>query len=416
MPKKSVSDHWDDIFFEYSILDHVQSDGFFKISADQIKKHKEPRLMTKFDHSKNRPKIFKDHNLSILPIDNGEYIIGPFELYKSLDDKTVKPKVMQLPDFYETIDIENIYSETNALNVAEISGMITDLAKEDVKQTIAGRMRANQFGFKVNTKEKPFEINVGKPQIEIDGGYESSNKIIVIEAKNSEPDDFIIRQLYYPYRYWKMKVNKEIIPVFFTYKNGIYTFYIYEFEELENYNSIRLKEKLSYTIKFNQNNYLSIDSVKPYKESSLIPFPQADAFNRVIDLILTLYKSPRNNTEITKLFNFTTRQTNYYVAAANYLGFIQDSYPYSLSSLGHDLASLNIVERNKKLILAILSHQVFSEAYNLYLKNMEIPKSRVLAELLVAQTNIKLNATAYRRASTIRGWLTWIINSGIEIN
>lgn len=416
MPKKSVSDHWEDIFSEHYILDHIQRDGYFKITADQIKKHKEPRLMTKFDHSKTRPRIFKENNLAILPIDNGEYIIGPFELYKSLDDKVVEPTVMELHDFYETIDIENIYSETNALNVAEISGMITDLAKEDVKQTIAGRMRANQFGFKVNALDKPFEINVEKPQIEIDGGYESSNKIIVIEAKNSEPDDFIIRQLYYPYRYWKFKVDKEIVPVFFTYKNGIYTFYVYEFEDIENYNSIRLKEKLSYTIKFNENNHLSLDPVKPQKESNLIPFPQADAFNRVIDLIFTLYKSPKNNNQIAELFNFTTRQTNYYVAAAKYLGLIDDSYPYSLSRIGYDIATLNIADRNKKLIALILSHQVFYEAYKLYLKRKKIPQNKDLAELLVAHTKIKLNATAYRRASTIRGWLTWIINSGIEIN
>lgn len=416
MVKKSVSDYWDDIFIELNVLNHVKKNGYFKISANQIKRYKEPRLMTKFDHSKYRPKIFKDYQLSILPIDNGQYIIGPFELYKKLDAKAVEPKVMQLLDFYESIDVKNIYSETNALNVAEISGMITDIAKEDVKQTIAGRMRANQFGFKVNSLEEPFNINVKKPQIEIDGGYESSSKIIVIEAKNSEPDDFIIRQLYYPYRFWKMKVNKEVVPVFFTYKNGIYTFYIYEFCELENYNSIRLKDKLSYTIRFSNNHKLSLASIKPVKECNIVPFPQADAFNRVIDLILLLLEVPRESAEITNLFSFSKRQTNYYVAAARYLGLIKKGHPYKLTNTGIELAKLNLVERNRRLISIILNHQVFYEAFNLYLSNGALPQKKELAELLVVHTKIDLNATAFRRASTIRGWLTWIINSGIEIH
>jgi len=108
MKKKSVSDHWDDIFSSLNILEIIRTNGFFKISANQIRIHKEPRLMTKFDHSKNRPLIFKKNNLSILPIDNGEYIIGHFDLYQKLDDSTTIPKKMTLPDFFETIDIKNV--------------------------------------------------------------------------------------------------------------------------------------------------------------------------------------------------------------------------------------------------------------------------------------------------------------------
>ena len=55
------------------------------------------------------------------------------------------------------------------------------------------------------------------------------------------PEDFIIRQLYYPYRHWKTKITKEIIPIFFTYDNGIYNIFIYKFDDLNNYNSIKLK-------------------------------------------------------------------------------------------------------------------------------------------------------------------------------
>ena len=33
--------------------------------------------------------------------------------------------------------------------------------------------------------------------------------MVLIEAKNQQPEDFIIRQLYYPYKYWNDKVKKE---------------------------------------------------------------------------------------------------------------------------------------------------------------------------------------------------------------
>jgi hypothetical protein len=327
----------------------------------------------------------------------------------------VEPKKITLNDSFESIDFENIYSENNALNVADISGMIADLAKEDVKQTIAGRMRAKQFEFNVRNEEGFFPISVQRPQIEIDGGYESINKLIVIEAKNLEPDDFIIRQLYYPYRYWKMKVNKEIVPVFLTYKNGIYTFYIYEFVDLNNYNSIRLKEKLSYTITFNKSNKVEFDSIEVKDTNNEVQFPQADAFNRIIDLISALAETPKSTDQITELFEFTSRQSSYYTSAARYLGLINEKSPHELTELGREISSLNILDRNKKLVRLILSHKPFYETFKLFLKNRSIPNKDILISILLKETNIESESTLFRRASTLKGWLTWIINSGIEI-
>ena len=37
------------------------------------------------------------------------------------------------------------------------------------------------------------------------------------------------------------KIKKEIIPIFFTYDNGIYNIFVYSFEDINDYNSIKLK-------------------------------------------------------------------------------------------------------------------------------------------------------------------------------
>ena len=117
---------------------------------------------------------------------------------------------MQLPTFIETIDPDNIYSESNALNVASLSGMFKDAFNEDLYETIQGKMRTNSFEFNIYANDIENSIKVNGAGIEIDGGYESRTKVVLVEAKNSMPDDFVIRQLYYPYRHWKDKVLKEI--------------------------------------------------------------------------------------------------------------------------------------------------------------------------------------------------------------
>lgn len=84
MAKKTVAQLWEEIFEKYNILDKINENGMFKITADQIREFKEPRLMAKFDYSKQLPSIFKDNGLGILPIKNGEYVIGKFNLFEKL--------------------------------------------------------------------------------------------------------------------------------------------------------------------------------------------------------------------------------------------------------------------------------------------------------------------------------------------
>ena len=84
--KKTVAELWEDIFNDFDILNKISEKGYFKISADQIRVYKEPRLMAKFDFSRQLPKIFKDNNLGILPVKNGEYIIGKFNLFETISN------------------------------------------------------------------------------------------------------------------------------------------------------------------------------------------------------------------------------------------------------------------------------------------------------------------------------------------
>ena len=59
---------WKILFEKYTILEHIEADGAFTISASAIKEFREPRLMTKFDHWVNLPTIFQENNLSCLEL------------------------------------------------------------------------------------------------------------------------------------------------------------------------------------------------------------------------------------------------------------------------------------------------------------------------------------------------------------
>ena len=58
-------------------------------------------------------------------------------------------------------------------------------------------------------------IKVSGVQTEVDAGYEGKNQIVLIEAKNFDASNIIIRQLYYPYRQWQSKTKKKVVTLFF---------------------------------------------------------------------------------------------------------------------------------------------------------------------------------------------------------
>ena len=233
---------WEEIFEQYNILDEIKKNGYFTISATQIKKLREPRLMTKFDSKIDLPDIFNRHHLAILPTKRGEYLIGKFKNYQEVNlDNSIAIETKYLPDYITTIDSKNISSEAISLSSAFISGMLEDLIGEKVVPTIQGRMGTGNFEYIIKTEEnEDFHIQVENSQMEIDGSYEGLTKFVIVEAKNHYMSDFIIRQLYYPYRVWRKITSKEIIPVMLIKHNNIFNFYIYRFDDENRYNSIKL--------------------------------------------------------------------------------------------------------------------------------------------------------------------------------
>ena len=412
---------WNLLFEKYEILHKIEKNGSFQISAEQIKEYREPRLMAKYDHTINLPKIFKQNKLSILPITRGDYLISHFDAYHKFEPLSSEITAINLPYYIQSLNVNTITSESIALNCAYVSGIMSDfLEDEQLVPTVSGRMSSSSFKFNINntinrTQESIF---VNNSQIEIDAGYEGLKALALIEAKRDLSKDFLIRQLYYPFRTWSSRVNKAVKPIFLVYSNGVFHLYEYRFENPNDYNSIVLIRQKNYTIEEDiaittEEIIQLLATIQPVQEPR-IAFPQANSFERVLNLCELLLEHPMTRDEITVNYAFDVRQTNYYTDAARYLGLVEKhrnpNVSFDLTSKGKSILSLGFKQRQLALCEAILSHKVFADSLPLWFEQGEITKSEIVT--LMKQNclfNVEQESTFVRRASTIKGWLEWII-------
>ncbi len=115
------------------IFNEIKYDGKqdICISAEQIKKCKkswkgencqfEPRLLCKQDCDDDRPQIFKDNNLCIISIKNGEYLLTKNNIYFKLPYKKTKTIEIEKNDDSLLLSIGN--SETSLIDNLRYSGL-----------------------------------------------------------------------------------------------------------------------------------------------------------------------------------------------------------------------------------------------------------------------------------------------------
>lgn len=393
------------------------------ISAAQIKEFREPRLMAKFDHSINLPQIFTENQLAILPISRGDYVISHFITYKLFENLDTSINKANLPSYIQSLDTNNISSEAIAINCAYASGILADFLEEDnLHPTVSGRMGSGCFDFYIKNSRNQMlsHVEVNKSQIEIDAAFEGINSLALIEAKRDISDDFLVRQLYYPFRTLSKRVSKKVKPVFLVYSNGIFNLYEYSFMEPYSYNSLVLIKQKNYSIEdteIGMKDLLTVMRQVSLQPEPEIPFPQADNFQRVINICELLLAQELSRDDITNEYAFDIRQTNYYTDAARYLGLIDKRYEerkpiYTLNETGKRIISLHYKQRQLALCQCILQHKAFFETFKVYIEKGIIPNRNAIMEIMKNSDLYRVDSesTFLRRASTISGWINWIID------
>ena len=393
--------------------------GYFYIGARELEQlsGRQPRLMAKHDFSTSRPWIFQRLRLGIVPVSRSEYLVGRFNLYERFPEtQRGEVRTLELPAGLDTLSLEAVSSEAVALNGASASGMLEDfLGCAPLQATVAGRMSTH--GLKVRLPDLGVDVAVDRAQMEIDGGFESLEHLVLVEAKNHLSEDFNIRQLYFPYRRFQQRLAKDVVPVYLVYSNGIFHLYRYEFRDPADFRSISLVDSARYALSSSHLDAQAaldiVRAVAPEPEPA-VPFPQANSFERVVNLLELIALQPLSKAEITQRYDFDPRQADYYANAARYLGLaepVEDTW----ETTEHGRRVIEQPQRdarNAALIRALAARRVFREALELSLARGAVAST---AEICAAMDGLGLSlATSRRRASTVARWAQWVLDTVVE--
>lgn len=249
--KLTFNKRWDLIFDYFQLSDFDFGEKSFSLPDKEelslaIGERVELRTLCYQTSREKRPEVFKKYGLFLLPVSNGQYVILKGEGYVDIPDIIEEPlPYISKLDF--DLDTSLVgHSEMQHLDYAYATSLIRTFLEDDsLNLTIRGRKYTPEFDFFVG----PTHIEVKSVQTEIDAGYEGREQIVLVEAKQSIESNVIIRQLYYPFRQWQQYSNKPVKTVFFTRKDDVFFLWEFQFQDVMDYNSIRLLKSRSYVIR-----------------------------------------------------------------------------------------------------------------------------------------------------------------------
>lgn len=425
----STNTAWQNIFERWKIVDAVNRHGYFDITADAIKRAsgKEPRIMAKWDSERSVPEVFKKNNLGMISTSRRGYRIAPFNMFHKVEIgvlNAAKIQSREIPSWMLSLG-EGLgdRNEPGLLSSCYASGIVSEYANVDQAEVfpgIFGRLSTDKMRFTLKgigvCHGKRVPIFCDGIQFEIDSSYESPESMLIIEAKNHLLEDFNLRQLYFPWRYLRDKISKTIRPVFVMRSNEIISVCEYEFTKVDEMDSIRLVSANRYSFAETEITVSDLKKVRasikrPRKANDKI-FPQADGMDLVIDLCERLRDTSANADVIAEGLNYVHRQGQYYGGAAIFLGLVEKHRrtSYSLTREGIRIFNLPYKEKQLELAKKILEYRVFARSLDFSLMNAEPPGIAQIAKWIIEDGWPMNDTTAHRRASTVVGWVRWLIN------
>ncbi len=247
---------WQVIFETYGIAAHDFDAAPFFLSAQQIKQatadlqsarnaDREPRLLCYQATRESRPQLFQALGLFVLPVTNGDYALIRGEGYADVPpvDEPIRVYRSQLGFALETAQVGN--SEMQHLDYAYATSLVRTFLNDDsLVLTIRGRKRTPAFSFFVGQHR----LDVAGVQTEVDAGFEGREQVVLVEAKNAQTSNTIIKQLYYPYRQWMQTTRKRVRTLFFEKRGKQYAFWEFVFDNPDSYNSVGIVNAQRYEI------------------------------------------------------------------------------------------------------------------------------------------------------------------------
>jgi hypothetical protein len=405
---------WKNLFDHLPIRQNTDKFGVFSLTAKQIKEIglREPRSMTKFDLRNQRPRLLADHGITILPVTNGEYLLLTGDGYFDLPaDKHIETYDGAKVATLQTIPWrKGIRSEPQAIDTLFMASALRTFVDDDsIQLTLRGKLRSHRFSFKFRTRIKEERVTVDGVQIEVDAGFEGK-KVVLLEAKYGAIDNFLVRQLYYPYRdLLESGVTKEITPILLVYSNRVYSLYAFKFSDVDSYQSAKLIRQVNYTLEELRTipRLADVLSTKRTKAPTDVPFPQADDLSKVFDVTDILAAGPASKEDIAERFDVDPRQGDYYANAAAWLGFVEKSGShFALTKEGKKFIASDRVDRIAQVAERLCEREAFAEAAEAFVARSPLD-TKEIADIIARKYPLS-GATPIRRAATVRSWIQWL--------
>jgi hypothetical protein len=248
-----VSRVWEKLFDDYDIGHHDFNKSPFFITNRQIKSAYQHLLPTNDNYwmsvsrqkkRESRPGIFIKNNLFLLPVKRGQKAIIRGEGYFDIPEIDVTRDYSSQLDF-QLDSIGGSDSQIQYLDFAHASGLMNSFIDDDsLHLTLRGRFYMPLFDFNIASQR----IRVQNAQIHIDAGYESKDKLVLVKIKESLTQNLPLRQLYYPFRYWAERTDKEISLVLFEKRKTDYLLWQYRFKDTLTYGGLELVKSGRYRI------------------------------------------------------------------------------------------------------------------------------------------------------------------------
>lgn len=374
----------------------------------------EARNAAKIDESKALPPVLGDNHLFPLPIRNGVYKLIRGNGFHKLEEISGSPR-----RFQSFLKKPPGQGESLFVHYSMNCGLLSDFTKKmQINKIDEGLRGAKPFEFWVDNVGPIYQDG---SQIQVDGLFSAGDSVIILEAKARKCRDFVIRQLYYPYRHWRLEEPEKSIETYLMRidpKTGIYEFWKYAFPQERNYNSIELVEKAAYVVDVRPHSGKDLQRIRP--DNSVKYVPQANRVSLIERIPFLVAHGIIDSELLSNELGYAERQGNYYSEAAEALGLIKreavrnNRYLFELTNLGRTYMEERNDRRNEMLakqmmrlpIMKITFDILVSQTFDAIGSTCGLSKEDITT---IVRENARLTGkTPRRRASCIMSWFRWL--------
>lgn len=206
---------------------------------------------TKIDHSAGLPAALVDDDAFIVHLGRGQhrFVYGIGAGYHRFEPI---PEERRYQWRYRPSILNNINtSESNILSVGYNQRIVHDFLYEDI-MAAPKAYGSNRTQIALDYRIGDDVVHAERLQVEIDFTLEYLGAITVFEAKNGEPDDFNVFQLFNPYRYYRQITEGQpgiaINCCYLLRQGDRLRLYLYSFADSQSPASIRLERNAEYVL------------------------------------------------------------------------------------------------------------------------------------------------------------------------